>query len=140
MRRVYLTHPRFQFSFTLSFALGVALIFILIGGFSVLSLHLLAQEPLLSAEQRFFLANQSTSLVWFTLKMGVPITILFTLLGFYLSYKFVGPLYRLEAWLELHLLEKKPSVLKLRPGDELEPLVQALDRTIEKQKPSKKFR
>ena len=54
----------------------------------------------------------------------------FGALGLYLSYKFVGPLTRLERWLNEIVEGQQPARLHLRPGDELEPLVEVLNRML----------
>ncbi|OVE76109.1 hypothetical protein BVX98_06420 [bacterium F11] len=137
MRKQYITHPKFQYSFTFSFVLGILLILIFLGGTSLATLYLISKQSFLTLAQQQNLSEGIQSLLRFVLLLGMPSLFMFTLLGLYLSYKFVGPLYRLENWLEFHLLGKNPPPLKLRPGDELQPIANILAQTLS-QKHSKR--
>jgi|GEM_PF-4493970 len=139
MRRRYITHPDFQYSFTFSFLLGIGAIFVLMGGGAVGTLYLLYHDPTLSSDQKILLLGGIKFFALFLLDLVIPSLILFSFLGVYLSYKFVGPLSRVERWLEEILLSGSVLPLRLRPGDELLPMVEILTRQIQKLKLSRKF-
>ena len=131
MRRRYITHPRFQYSFTFAFVLGVLAILHLVGGLGIATLHFLCDSPVLTSEQITVIQSGGQSLLRSLTLIGFLMILLFSLLGFVLSCKFVGPLYRLEGWLEMVLLGGKSPPLRLRPGDELAKMTQSLNRIVE---------
>jgi hypothetical protein len=136
MRRQYITHPRFQFAFTATFVTSVVLIFAILGGITVATMVMLARDPLVSEAQRAIL-NGATRHLLATLGLSLLVAIItFSLGGIYLSYKFVGPLYRLENWLEDRLAGEEFSPLILRPGDELVGVVGLLNDILPKKKKS----
>jgi len=132
MRRQFVTHPSFQFSFTLWFVAGVGVLFLLIGGATLWPLLILANSPELSIAQRGFFTAFSGELIGFLFYLLIFSILIFCWVGLYLSYKFVGPLMRVEAWLEEGLANKSFPPIKLRPGDELIGVVSILSRMAQK--------
>jgi hypothetical protein len=130
MRRQFITHPRFQASFTTSFILGVLIVFLLIGGSTLLALMMLSQDPLLTETQRLILRTSAKEFGTYLAYLAVLSFLILGWIGFYLSYKFVGPLYRLELWLQDRLDNKSTDPIQLRPGDELEPVAMVLSRLV----------
>lgn len=130
MRRQFVTHPQFQFSFTLSFVLGVSVLFALIGGTTIVTLFMLAGHPSLSETQRLFFQASGREFLAYLIYLYLFSLIVFSMIGFYLSYKFVGPLARLENWLAERLSSGSVDPIKLRPGDELEGVSLALNRLL----------
>ena len=132
MRRKYVTHPHFQFAFTSSFVLGVISIFLILGGLTVAMLYLLSGDPALTAQQQMFLSSETLKLVYVLAFAAVLLLLIFIFVGLYMSYKFVGPLYRLESWLADRIANRDFLPLTLRPGDELEKVVIAINRLIQR--------
>jgi hypothetical protein len=58
----------------------------------------------------------------------------FAIAGFILSGKFIGPLTRLERWIENHLRGETDKPLRLRKGDELNAIVTLLHKVLEREK------
>ncbi len=137
MRRQFVTHPAFQASFTFSFLIGVFFIFLFIGGTSILSLYLLSNDPLISETQKFILRGNAKEFAVYLGYLTVLTLLVLGWVGFYLSYKFVGPLYRLESWLADRLEKQDSDPIQLRPGDEMESLSDILNRLIQKKFSSK---
>jgi len=130
MRRRLITHPRFQLTFTFYFVVGCLAIFILIGGVNIVTLLLLASDPLLTSGQRGILVGSSKQILGYLLLICSIATTFFIFMGGYLSYKFIGPLFRLELWLKHCLDEKKYIPFKMRNRDDLEAVIQILNRLL----------
>ncbi len=132
MRRQFVTHPSFQRSFTLSFLLGVLLIFVIIGGTTIFSLYWLGNDPMVSETQRQILRGNAREFATYVAYLTFFALLVMGWIGFYLSYKFVGPLFRLEVWLKDRLNNKNADPIVLRPGDELEPISVILNRLVKR--------
>ena len=132
MRRNYLPQPKLQFLFTASFTAGVIIIMALLGGAYYLTLYLLGHSNLIALEQRAILLNHLKLFLPTLLWVSGLLIVVFSLMGIYLSYKLVGPLFRLETWLEMQLLGGDPPPIKLRKGDELEHIADVLIRLVSK--------
>lgn len=130
VRRQYVTHPRFQITFTVFFAFGTTFIFVVLGLATFARLFLLSKDPLLFEDQRTMLVQGAITILAGLGVMGVLVVALFTLFGFFLSYKFVGPLYRLENWLESQVQKPNSTPIKLRPGDELAKIAGLLQEAV----------
>lgn len=127
-RKHYLTHPRFQAAFAFAFIRG-ALISVFFPACALfLTVYLLAQDPSFSILQKAALLQEVNNLVILFFWIVVGLCVIFGVMGFYLSYKFVGPVRRLEDWLIKNVGNIKTEALKLRPGDELSPVVNVLNR------------
>lgn len=131
-RRRYVTHPRFQFSFVMAFVFGMLFIVAAIGGSASYTLLLLAKESGLTVEQQTTLLTEGRDLIAALINISIPALLFFGAIGFFLSYRFVGPIDRLEHWVDLHLRGKHPHALKLRSDDELGPLAKILDQILNK--------
>ena len=138
MRRQYLTHPQFQISFTISFVIGIVLIFAVLGGTTLATLTLLGKDPALPPTQKIFFSDNMQSLAKLLCIVGFICVVGFAAVGFYLSYKFVGPLYRVENWLEERMKNKDFIYFQIRPGDELESVVNYLNRMVSRMVESRK--
>lgn len=132
MRRQYITHPKFQTSFTLSFVVGILIILTVLGYRSIATLYLLSKDPFLTYAQRSGLVGGASHLAVFIMILAFIFLVVFTLLGIFLSYKFVGPLSRVETWVEKNIEGEPLEPLTLRKGDELKPLVSVLARLFKK--------
>lgn len=132
MRRRYITHPRFQFWFVFAYVRG-ALISVAGGAILLLvALYALAHDPSLQPEQVIRITNFMTTIeIILGVSAGV-VTVLFTLLGIYLSYKMAGPIRRLEDWLIQKNTADHVPPLHLRPGDEWIPVVSLLNKMGDK--------
>ena len=111
--------------------LGVILIFLILGGTTIGSLYLLRADPALIESQRELLTNSAHRLLRLLLFAALLCSLLFSVIGLYLSYTFIGSLYRLETWLEERIQNGDYVFFKIRPGDELEPAVNVLNRMLE---------
>lgn len=131
MRRQFITHPSFQYSFTFWFVAGVAVLFVLIGLVTLGPVYLLSTAPELSVSQQGFFHAYTHEFFWFLFYLFVFSVLVFTWVGLYLSYKFVGPLARLEAWLTDCLSSKTARSIKLRPGDEMIGIASVLTEILE---------
>jgi signal peptidase II len=138
MRRQYITHPKFQISFTVWFVLGVLSIVFILGLTSILTLHFVAATPTITEDQRVILRSGAQQIVMAMLILALILTAIFSFVGVYLSYKFVGPLSRLEQWLERYIAGENLPYLKLRKGDELEPAAMLLFQIIDRAKMKKR--
>jgi hypothetical protein len=134
MRRQYITHPKFQISFTVSFVLGVLFIATALGLATAGTLYLIAGSAGLSSDQQIILRSGAQQIIIGSVVVALILALIFTFIGLYLSYKFVGPLSRLELWLEQYLAGDIHPYLKLRKGDELEKSATLLFNIIEKSK------
>ena len=119
MRRQFVTNPGFQFSFTFWFIAGVAILFVFIGGASAASLLILSRAPELTDIQRVFFSAFFQEYIGFLFYLFLFSILIFSWVGLYLSYKFIGPLFRIESWLEDLIGGRKRENIRLRPGDEL---------------------
>lgn len=128
MRRKYFTHPQFQWRFTFYFCIGGLITLGILGGVALLTLFLIAKSQYVLSDQSTVILAKFRELVLLTVYFGGILSLLLLFIGSYLSYKMVGPLYRLETWLETHLLGKNPEAIVLRSGDELEGINRVLVR------------
>ncbi|MCB4756655.1 MAG: hypothetical protein LHV69_06435 [Elusimicrobia bacterium] len=138
MRRQYLPRPRFQISFSFFFLLGALVIIGVLGGSTLLNLHLIGKSSFVDPAYQPIFRQQVESFRQFFLWNIITFPLFFFVLGVYLSYRLIGPLKRIESWLELHLLGVEPPYLKTRKGDELEPIVRTSARIFAKY--AKKFK
>lgn len=126
VRRQYITHPRFQIIFTLSFVLGVLFIFLFLACLFGLNLSLYISQPSITDAQKDIVIEELQKVGGFYLIAALISTVISGLIGVFLSYKFVGPLARLENWLEQKLQNPDQEGIFLRPGDELENVANTL--------------
>jgi len=130
MRRQYITHPQFQKSFTISYVLGALFILVLIGVTNFSAVWFLAQNPMLSPVQEMALFSSAKGIFFLQVTLGLVLAVLFSLIGVYFSYKLVGPLRRLELYLEGVLHGQNPREIKLRPGDELGKISKVINQIV----------
>jgi methyl-accepting chemotaxis protein len=88
----------------------------------------------LSEFQRTILLDGANQTVFLGGLVAVVTAAVFCALGLYLSSKFIGPLNRLERWLEQHLAGQNQLAFKLRKGDELSDTAKLLFKVLEKHK------
>ncbi len=132
MRRRLIVHPAYQFRFMLSFVMGILFIVGVLGGMGVYGIRELARENLLSPDQQALLLKKSEDLIFLVLAAGAVLISLFSFISLYLSFRVVGPLYRVEIWLERILEGFTPKPVKVRKRDELHSLVELLNRIFQK--------
>lgn len=119
------------------FGLGTLITVIILGTTTLGGLTLLSLDPMVTEQQRNILLSGVSTVGGMTALLGFIALAIFLFVGFYLSYKFVGPLYRLENWLEQNIANPSDETLKLRPGDEMERIVNLLHDQILKYKNKK---
>lgn len=132
MRHNFLSHPRFQLTFTLSFVIGVVFIVASLTVATWTVLNHVSKQPSLTSVQQAILHDQASQILFVGGLVTCAFAIAFLFIGLYLSSKFIGPLTRLERWLELQLIGQKPAPIKLRKGDELKTASDILFQIIEK--------
>lgn len=133
MRKHYLTHPKFQFSYTFSFIKGTIFSILPPAALIIATLYLMGMDPTVTPEQRAVLYDGiNQTVVLFLWCVGIAVA-LFGAIGVYLSYKYIGPMDRLEAWLAKRLHEADSGeALSLRSGDDLAPIAEILNRMLAK--------
>ena len=134
MRQSFLSHPRFQLLFTLSFVIGAVFIVLTLTVSTWATFSHLTKTLPLSEFQRTILVDSANQTVFLGGMAAILVGIVFFALGLYLSSKFIGPLTRLERWLENHLSGQKQLPFKLRRGDELSDTARLLFKVLEKNK------
>ena len=132
MRRRYVTNPGFHISFTLAFVLGAFIALSIPAAALFVALYLVSQDPSLTAGQTQTITQGLNDLIsLFVVLLFIAITV-FAGIGGYLSYKFAGPMRRLEMWIAEQVQAGPTRPIKLRPGDELTAVTSALNRVIKK--------
>ncbi len=116
----------------MSFVVGALLMVLIIGGANILALQMLANSPTLPMAQKTALAQQASSFYQLILWLGLLTVAGLTPFALFLSYKFIGPLNRLELWMEQNLLGQDPPFLTLRKKDEMMPVSAVLGRLLHK--------
>lgn len=133
MRYRFLSHPWFQFSFIIWFVVGVLFIVGILGFSSWGTLIYIANHYPLTEYQQVLIRSNANQMISSLLVLAVVLAITFVVFGLYLSFKFVGPLSRLEVWLENYLKGGKQIPFKLRKRDELTKTAKLLFQVLEKQ-------
>jgi len=119
MRRRYLLDTRFQALFTLKFTVGALFLTAFLSVLFVGMLYILGSAGPVDAMQRALILERAKNLLIALILLNLIFILLSAAFGFYWSFKLVGPISRLEYWLETILADEKPEPLILRPGDEL---------------------
>jgi len=130
MRRQLITHPDLQGSFTLAIVGGLVIMFGLIGGISILTLYMLSLDPAVSVEQSAIILQTAQRMGVSLLYATVTLLLGGVAIGLYLSYKYVGPLTRIEDWCRNSLSGDFGTPLKLRPGDDLGKIARLLNKVV----------
>ena len=132
MRRRLITHPRFQASFTLAYVQGIFLALAVPAVVLFFALYYVSRDPALNALQRAAVIQALNSSIAIFLIFLLLAVLAFALIGIYRSYRFIGPLKRVESWAIRHLQTGEISDLKLREGDDILAVVDILNRIIGK--------
>lgn len=127
MRRRYITHPEFQYTFTFSLVIGGVLTVFVPAMASIGALMAILKTANLDAMQDQILRSGMHQILSISWVLILIMSVILLFLGIYLSYKYVGPLLRLEQWVEKILLGENAAALQLRKGDELEKIKSSLD-------------
>lgn len=126
MRRKIVTHPGFQTHYTSSYIIGLSFAFLAILVPTAGTMLVLSQNSAFSASQKAILVNQATQLSWALFIIFIPCLLFTIVFDLYRSFKMIGPLRRIESWLELILIGQNPSYFKLRAGDELKTILELI--------------
>ncbi len=132
MRRSFITHPRYQIGFVLAFVRGVLVAMAIPGFMLFFTLYLLAQDPSLTFYQKAILLEGSNRMVMIFFKCATVTAGVFALIAAYLSYKYAGPIRRIEDWLVQYVTHAFAHPLTLRPRDELSTVAKLLNRILER--------
>lgn len=133
MRRQFITHPEYQFGFTLAFIRGVLVSILFPASLILLALFVASKSSSLTSHQQELLSQGFIHLLkvfgWATL----AIVFVVGCFGFYMSYKFAGPVRRIEDWLIQRLSGPGTAgELTLRPGDEMSSMARLMNRLFER--------
>lgn len=132
-RQRIVVHPEFQRSIGFAFAAGVFIVFVIAAMYGIVTFYLLSRTSFVTDQQIAILKSQASLLFWVLLTTGVIFALILGWFGLVLSHRYVGPIKRLEIWLETQLLAKStPSEFKVRPKDDLADIVQLLNRRLMK--------
>lgn len=132
MRRRLITHPRFQFSFTFAYVQGIFLALTIPAVALFFAFYYVAKDPIVTVPQRAVLIQTLNSAVSVFLGLLGGAALIFAAVGLYRSYKFIGPLRRVEEWASKHLRTGEMGEIKLRDGDEILSVIHVLYRVIGK--------
>lgn len=137
MRKRYITHPDFQYGMIMRIVGGTAVVLAGQGLLSLAAFAVLRMRAGISPAGLQLL--RQTALQWgyvlaFIALFILPIVFAKALLD---SYRMVGGLSRLEAWLERHLAGENPRRFSVRPKDDLERSVVILNHVLQRVSKSK---
>ena len=127
MRRDFFPQPNFQVPFIRAFVISAAGIVALLGVCGLTSLYFLSNSPMLSPSQKLIIDTEIKTFFWALMLMVIFVSMVFALIGFYFSHRFIGPLIRLEGWVRHFIQKSLNQPLKVRPKDDLVDMVASIN-------------